>query len=265
MTTKQASALATALCLSFFAAGCKKKVGAPPPPPKAAVAEAPKAAPMARPIVKFFTAEPATIERGQASSLRWEVTGAENASINQGLGVIGTGPVSAVIAGNRSVFPSSTTTYTLTATNSGGSVTESVTVNVTAPAPPPSVTPPPKATFGEIIAREIQDAFFDFDKSDIREDARSVLTQDADKLKTIFRDYPTGTVTIEGHADERGSAEYNLGLGDRRATAAKEFLLQLGVPADRVRTLSYGKERPQCTEANEDCWQKNRRVHFTGQ
>jgi peptidoglycan-associated lipoprotein len=216
--------------------------------------------------VKFFTAEPTTIERGQASSLKWEVTGAETVSINQGLGVVGNSASGGVISGNRSVFPSSTTTYTLTATNSGGAVTEAVTVNVTTPppAPPPAPTPA-KASFAEVVAREIQDAFFDFDKSDIREDARNVLTQNSDKLKTIFRDYPTGTVTIEGHADERGSAEYNLGLGDRRAIAAKEFLVQLGVPADRLRTLSYGKERPQCTDGNEACWQKNRRVHFTGQ
>ena len=95
--------------------------------------------------------------------------------------------------------------------------------------------------------------------------ARNSLTQNSDKLKTIFRDYPNGTVTIEGHADERGSAEYNLGLGDRRAIAAREFLVQLGVSADRLRTLSYGKERPQCTDNSETCWQKNRRAHFTGQ
>jgi len=257
MRTQKASLLAMALCLSFFAAGCKKKVPAPQPPP-APVKEAPKP-PAAKPIVKFFTAEPSTIERGQASSLKWEVTGADTVSINQGLGTVSA-------SGNRSVFPSSTTTYTLTASNSGGSVTESVTVNVTAPAAPaPKETPAPKATFGEIIAREIQDAYFDFDKSDLREDARNTLTQNADKLKAIFRDYPTGTVTIEGHCDERGSAEYNLGLGDRRAIGAKEFLLQLGVPADRIRTLSYGKERPQCTDANEACWQKNRRAHFSGQ
>ena len=71
-------------------------------------------------------------------------------------------------------------------------------------------------------------------------------------------------VIIEGHCDERGSAEYNLGLGDRRATSAKEFLSQVGLPADRLKTISYGKERPGCTESNEACWAKNRRVHFAG-
>ena len=68
---------------------------------------------------------------------------------------------------------------------------------------------------------------------------------------------------VEGHCDERGSAEYNLGLGDRRAQSAKDFLVQLGVPADKLRTVSYGKERPVCTEGNESCWQRNRRAHFS--
>ena len=78
-----------------------------------------------------------------------------------------------------------------------------------------------------------------------------------------MRDFPAATIMVEGHCDERGSAEYNLGLGDRRAAAAKEFLVQLGVPEGRLRTISYGKERPQCTEHTEECWQKNRRAHLS--
>jgi len=109
---------------------------------------------------------------------------------------------------------------------------------------------------------EVTDAYFDYDSSDIREDARSALTRDSDALKAILRDFPGNSIVVEGHCDERGSAEYNLGLGDRRATAAKEFLMQLGIPADRLKTISYGKERPQCSDSNEACWQKNRRAHF---
>ena len=118
------------------------------------------------------------------------------------------------------------------------------------------------APFTSRIETEITDAYFDYDRSDIREDARNALTRDADSLKAILRDFPGNSVVIEGHCDERGSAEYNLGLGDRRATAAKEFLAQLGVPSDRLKTISYGKERPQCSDSNEACWQKNRRAHF---
>ncbi len=116
--------------------------------------------------------------------------------------------------------------------------------------------------FNSDIASE-GDALFDYDKSDIRDDARQVLTHDADALKRIFAADPAFTVVLEGHCDERGSAEYNLGLGDRRATAAKDFLVQLGVPAEKIRTISYGKDRPICTDATEACYQRNRRAHLT--
>ena len=95
-----------------------------------------------------------------------------------------------------------------------------------------------------MLSGSVVDAYFDYDKSDIREDARAALTKDADALKAIFASFPDATITIEGHCDERGSAEYNLALGDRRATAAKDFLVQLGVPGDKLKTISYGKERP---------------------
>ena len=114
-----------------------------------------------------------------------------------------------------------------------------------------------------MISREGQDAYFDYDKNDIRADARAALTTDAELLKRVFAKDPNVVVIVEGHCDERGSAEYNLALGDRRATAAKDFLVQLGVPAERLKTLSYGKERPQCTDASEDCYQKNRRAHLS--
>jgi len=115
----------------------------------------------------------------------------------------------------------------------------------------------------ELLTTEVQDAYFDYDKSDIREDARTALTRDAEGLKKVLAEIPEAVVVVEGHCDERGSAEYNIGLGDRRATAAKEFLTQLGVPADKLKTVSYGKERPVCTESNEECWQRNRHVHFS--
>jgi peptidoglycan-associated lipoprotein len=108
----------------------------------------------------------------------------------------------------------------------------------------------------------VRDAFFDFDKSNIRPDAEQVLTADADFLKSK----PDIKFTIDGHCDERGSEEYNLGLGDRRATSAKNFLANLGVSADRVTTISYGKDAipgfTLCTDHTEDCWQQNRRAHF---
>jgi peptidoglycan-associated lipoprotein len=191
--------------------------------------------------------------------LTWSVANATNISIDGGIG-------SVQANGMRQVFPSNTTTYTLTASSAGGNDTRSVTVEVTAPpAPPPPPPPPPRISGAEMFNREIAsagDALFDYDKSDIRDDARQILTRDADALKRIFSADPTFNVMLEGHCDERGSAEYNLGLGDRRATAAKDFLVQLGVPAEKIRTISYGKDRPVCTDASEACYQRNRRAHL---
>ena len=250
------SVLGLGIVLALFATGCKKKVATPPapaPPPKQQEAPPPPA-----PLITEFVAEPSSIERGQASTLRWSVSNANQISIDQGIGTVDA-------SGNRRVFPNNTATYTLTANGPGGRATRSATVTVSAPPPPPPPAAKVVVSIDDRLQREVQDAFFDYDKSTIRDDARSTLTADADALKRILNDFPSATVTIEGHCDERGSAEYNLGLGDRRSTAAKEFLVQLGVPAGRLKTISYGKERPQCTESNETCWQKNRRAHFTAQ
>jgi len=110
----------------------------------------------------------------------------------------------------------------------------------------------------DLFAQNVQDAYFDLDKSDLRDDARRALTKDAEFL----RSYPQVRISIEGHCDERGSTEYNLGLGQRRAEAAKNFLISLGISGERIETTSWGKERPFCTEHSEECWQQNRRAHF---
>lgn len=258
MSMRKLCALLMALSLLIVITGCKKKVP-PPPPPAAAKPDPPPPPPAAKPSISSFTAEPSTIDRGQSATLRWAVSNATDSTIDQGIGAVSA-------SGTRQVFPSSTTTYTLSVAGPGGSDKRTATVNVNVPPPPPPPKPTaPKVTFQQRVQSELQDAYFDYDMSDIRADAQSVLTRNAETLKGIFQAFPRETVTVEGHADERGSAEYNLGLGDRRATAARDFLVQLGVPADRLRTISYGKERPQCTEQNEDCYQRNRRAHFAAQ
>jgi peptidoglycan-associated lipoprotein len=177
-------------------------------------------------------------------------------SIDQGLGAISAN-------GSRQVFPSQTTTYTLTAKGGGNQDTRSVTIEVSSSVPPP---PPRTASVrenpAEILGREAQDVYFDYDKNDIRADGRDTLTKDAELIKRILGADATFTIVIEGHCDERGSEEYNLALGDRRALAVKEFLVQLGVPEDRLKTISFGKERPVCTDENDACYQKNRRGHL---
>ena len=213
--------------------------------------------PMGRPTITTFTVEPSTVERGQSATLRWTVTNATSVIIDHGIGAVD-------VSGTRVVVPPDSTTYTLTARNENGSAGATTTVNVTTPPERPDEgnRRNPKETITQQI-EHLQDAYFDYDKNDIRGDAQTALTADAAALKQIFADFPTANIIVEGHCDDRGSAEYNLGLGDRRASAARDFLVQLGVPADKLKTVSYGKERPKCTDATEDCYQQNRRAHFS--
>jgi peptidoglycan-associated lipoprotein len=249
-----------AAALMISAAGCKKKapiVNTPPPTTAAPTtpSEPPPAAPLAVRI-NSFTGEPRSIERGQSATLRWSVGNSTDISIDQNLGAVAAN-------GTRQVFPSQTTTYTLTAKGGGAQDTRSVTIEVSSSVPPPPPRPAgPAVSPGDILGRDAQDVYFDYDKNDIRADGRDTLTKDADVIKRILAADPGFTIVIEGHCDERGSEEYNLALGDRRAIAVKEFLVQLGVPADRLKTISFGKERPVCTDQDEACYQRNRRGHL---
>jgi peptidoglycan-associated lipoprotein len=252
-----------AICLLIFAAGgCQKKVSpaAPPPPsPAPASTPAPPPAPPESnpPAITQFEAEPTSIQRGQSSTLRWEVTGsAASVSIDRAVGVVEK-------TGTRRVSPGESGTYTLTATGAGGRVSALATINVTSAPPPPPNSSRPRGTLDERIASDLQDAFFDYGRSELRADTRDALGRDATVLKAILSDFPNSSIVIEGHCDDRGSAEYNLGLGDQRASFTVDFLARSGVPAERLRTISYGKERPQCIESDEACWQRNRRVHFS--
>jgi len=229
------------LAAAVFTVGCAKKRVAPPPPPPA-----PAPAP-ARPTVTL-QASPTSINKGESATLSWNSTDATQLTIAPEVGDV-------TAQGSTKVSPSNSATYTITATGPGGSASATASVTVNAPPPPP---PPAGPSDDELFLREVRDAYFDFDKADIRPDARAALSKTGDFLKN----YPRFKVTIEGHCDERGSTEYNLALGDRRATAVKQYLVSLGVSADRLSTVSFGKEKPFCTEHNEDCWQQNRRGHF---
>jgi peptidoglycan-associated lipoprotein len=233
--------LLVTLAAAVFAFGCAKKKVAPPPPPP----PPPPAA--ARPTVTL-QASPSSINKGESATLSWNSTDATQLSIAPDVGDV-------TAQGSTKVSPSDSTTYTITATGPGGSASATATVTVNAPPPPP---PPQGPSEDELFLREVRDAYFDYDKADIRPDARVALSTTADFLKR----HPSIKATIEGHCDERGSTEYNLGLGDRRATAVKQYLVSLGVSADRLNIVSFGKEKPFCNEHNEACWQQNRRGHF---
>jgi peptidoglycan-associated lipoprotein len=230
------------LAVVVFGAACKKPVvQAPPPPP----VEAP---PPARPTVTL-QASSTLIQKGESATLTWSSTNATSLNLSPGVG-------SVTAEGSSRVTPSDSTTYTITATGPGGSADATARVSV-APAPPTPTTNR-QPTVEELFGKEVKDAYFDYDKADIRSDARDALSTTAQFL----RSYPQVKVVLEGHCDERGSTEYNLALGDRRAAAAKQFLVSLGISGDRIETVSYGKEKPFCTASTEDCYAQNRRGHF---
>ena len=236
-------AILTAMLALAFAAGCTKKppaAQAPPPPPPP---------PATRPTVSL-QANPTSVNKGDSTTLSWTSTDATQLTISPDVGAV-------TAQGSTKVTPSDSTTYTITASGPGGSADSSARVTVAAPPPPP---PPQEEgpNLDKLFLQEVKDAYFDFNKADIRADAREALGKTAEFL----RKYPQIKATIEGHCDERGSTEYNLVLGDRRATAVKNYLVQLGISADRLTTTSLGKERPFCTESNEECWQRNRVGHF---
>lgn len=229
------------LLLILTGTACKKKPPAPPPTPQ------PPPSPSAP--TATLRAVPSAIEQGQSTTLSWNSTNATELRIEPDVGSVGP-------QGSNTVSPERSTTYTLVAKGPGGAAEASARVTVNAPpTPPTAVIPEPME---RAFQKMVHDAYFDFDQADIRPDARVALTQTGEFL----RHYPDARVLIEGHCDERGSTEYNLALGDRRANAAKDYLVSLGISAARLESVSYGKERPFCFESNEECWQSNRRGHF---
>jgi peptidoglycan-associated lipoprotein len=221
---------------------CKKKAAPPPPPPPPA-APAPTAS---------ISVNPTTIQSGQSASLTWQTTNATDVSID------GIGAVQA--NGSQSVTPTDSTTYHLVAKGAGGTQEATARLTVT-PAPPPPPPPAPSVTDEDLFNQNVKDVYFDYDKADIRGDQQASIQADA----AFLSQHTNISFTIEGHCDERGSTEYNLALGDQRASAVKNALTAAGVDASRIKTISYGKEKPFCTESNEACWQQNRRGHFVYQ
>ena len=221
-------------------AGCKKKT---PPPP--AVTAPPVAAPA--PTAKI-SAIPTELSAGDQVVLSWQTTNATTASID-GLGNVPT-------SGVKTVTPTTSTTYHLVAKGAGGSADASVRVTVSAP--PAAAAPANTMNAEEEFKANVHDIFFDYDKYDLRSDAQSTISRDVSYLAS----HPNVKILIGGYCDERGSNEYNLALGQNRADSAKKALINAGVAASRIRVVSYGKERPFCTESAEACWQQNRRAGF---
>jgi len=229
-----------ALSILLVIAGCHKAKPVPPPPPPP-----PPPAPTAS-----ISANPSAVNAGQSTQLTWTTENATDVSIE------GVGKVQA--SGSQTVTPTDSTTYRLTATGPGGTQEATTRVTVSRPAPVQALPQEPTLTDQQLFEQNIKDAYFEYDSYEIRPQDGATLQADAQFLNQ----HPNWRVLIEGHCDERGSTEYNMALGDSRAQAAKQALISAGVAANRLTTTSFGKEKPFCTESNEQCWQQNRRGHL---
>jgi peptidoglycan-associated lipoprotein len=246
--------LLTSLLLVVVVASvsCSRRTSAP----AALVTENPVPAPARAPLPTItLAASQSAIPSGTSTTLRWSATNADGVSIDNGIGSVGAN-------GTREVAPTASVTYTARATGAGGTAVASarVTVNPAGTAtPPPPVPTTPDLAIEELFARNMQSILFDFDRADIRPSEVGKIQSNARFLEQNAE----VRFTIGGHADERGSQEYNIGLGDHRASAARQALITAGISAARMTTVSFGEERPVCTNTNEGCWQQNRRAAFT--
>jgi peptidoglycan-associated lipoprotein len=222
-------------------AGCKKKL--PPPTPTQTAPPVTAPTPTAT-----LTATPTVISAGDQVQLSWRTTDASSISID------GIGDVPST--GVKTVTPTASTTYHLVARGEGGSADASASVTVNAP--PAVQVPTNTMSAEEEFKANVQDIFFDYDTDAIRTDQEATLSKDASYLVS----HADVKVVLGGYCDERGSDEYNLALGQRRADSTKNSLVTAGVSASRIRVISYGKEKPFCSESNEACWQQNRRSGF---
>ena len=238
---KTSALAAVALAAFLIATGCHHKQAVAPeaPAPPAETAPAPTAT---------LTATPQNITPGQSVVLNWQTSNATDVSID-GIGAVNT-------SGTKTVNPSATTTYSLSARGDGGSTQATATVTVAEAQAPPAA---PEQMTESVFEQSVKPVFFDYDSYSIRPDAQQVISQDA----AFLQSHPNIKVLVAGYCDDRGSEEYNLALGQNRANAAKTALVQAGVDASRVRSISYGKEKQFCTDQNESCWQQNRRGQFS--
>jgi peptidoglycan-associated lipoprotein len=191
------------------------------------------------------------IDLGQSVVLNWRTSNATSVSID-GIGEV-------PINGTQTVSPSSSTNFHLVAKNDGGSTEANVRVTVRVPEVP--AAPAENGAEGSDVQfhANVQDIFFAYDSYDLNPQAASSITSAA----TYLNAHPAIKILIGGYCDDRGSAEYNITLGENRANAAKTALVAAGVAGDRIRVVSYGKEKQFCTEETESCWQQNRRDQFS--
>jgi peptidoglycan-associated lipoprotein len=250
-TTSPASRMLLVVALiGVSLTGCKKKTSGIDP--NSLGPQDTTAATVAAPTATI-TADPAAVDLGQTVVLNWRTTNVSTVTID------GIGQVNA--NGTQTVSPSSSTNFHMVAKGDGGTTEANVRVTVRVPQAPAASTYDPNAgaVTDSAFHAAVQDMFFDYDSYDLRPDAQQAATAAAAYMVA----HANVKVLVGGYSDERGSAEYNLALGENRANSAKTALVSAGVAPARVRVLSYGKEKQFCTESDETCWQENRRAQFT--
>lgn len=209
----------------------------PATPPTPAAAPAP---------VANITVTPDTVQRGQTAELSWSTQNASSVTID------GIGTVDA--SGTKQITAQESTTYHLNAKGDGGSTEADARLTVAE-----TTKPVASLTDEQLFEQNVKDVFFSYDNADIRNDEEALVNSDAQFLSA----HPSMQLLIEGHCDERGSEDYNMVLGNSRAKKVRDALVQQGISADRIKLISFGKEKPFCTTAeNDSCWSKNRRAHF---
>jgi peptidoglycan-associated lipoprotein len=242
-TQRAVFSIALLLVALTAVSGCNKKKTPPLPS-----AEQAPATSVPSPTAQL-TATPTVISAGDQVQLSWKTTNASTVSID-GIGDVPT-------VGVKTVTATESTTYHLVAKGDGGTADASAYVTVNAP--PAISVPSTGMNEQQDFDAHVQPIFFAYDNYDISGDAQAILAKNADYLNS----HPNIRIAIGGYCDERGSDEYNLVLGQNRAQAAKTALVTAGIAADRIRVISYGKEKPFCSESTEECWQLNRRDGFT--
>jgi peptidoglycan-associated lipoprotein len=242
--------LALIFCLVMFA-GCKKRTPAVTRTPEAPAPQVAQPTTAPGPTIEL-SASPSTVERGQQTSLSWKADNAASVLIDAGVGNVGS-------TGSMVISPRESTTFTATATGPGGEAKASTRVTVVDAAGPGIIASSDIDGLLKAISEgKVRPVFFAYDKAELSEESRRVLQENA----RWFRQFPGARVIVEGHCDERGTEEYNLALGDRRALATRDFLTQLGVNGEQLETISYGEEKPFAMGQDEASYAQNRRAHF---
>jgi peptidoglycan-associated lipoprotein len=237
----------------FSLGSCAKKSQPPfrpPAPIESSSADRPETTTFPNPTIEI-SASPSMIERGQQTTLSWNSTHATSLVLDGGIGNV-------TPSGSLIVSPPESITYTATAGGSGGEVRASTRVTVV-DRTEAGIEITDIMRLQEVIRQgKVQPVFFEYDKADLTAEAKRILEENAGWLQQ----FPKAEIIIEGHSDERGTEEYNLALGDRRAQSTRQYLLQLEVDQHQLKTLSYGEELPFSSCHDESCWRQNRRAHF---